>query len=197
MFTSVLTNIIKTTSIELTKSTIMRKLAFLALFVAFSSLSYAQTLSFSLVTAPCDDNGILRINMTGLTPPITVTWYTYGTTGTTIIHTVSGTTMDVLTGYSGGPVYVSATDGVGYAANYYGGAPPFTYSIASTAEHCPVLGSATVTPTGGTPPYTYQWYNAATAGIVGTGSPITLAGGNYGVIITDAAGCVYGSQYNS
>jgi len=175
----------------------MRKLAFSALFVAFSIISYAQSLSFTLVSPVCNDNGVLKINMTGLTPPITVNWNTYGTTGTTITHLVTGTTIDVLSGYSGGPVYVSATDGTNYAYNYYAGAPPFTYSIYSSPEVCPALGALSATAAGGTAPYTYQWYNAATSAVVGTGTPISLAAGTYGVIITDAAGCVFGSQYQT
>jgi len=175
----------------------MRKLAFSALFVAFSVISYAQTLSFTLVSPPCNDNGVLKVDMTGLTPPITVSWTTYGTTGTNIIHVVTGTTIDVLSAYSGGPVYVSATDGTHNAYNSYNGAPAFTYTIASSPEVCPVLGSLSATASGGTAPYTYQWYNTATSAVEGTGTPINLATGTYGVIITDASGCVYGSQYKN
>ena len=176
----------------------MRKLAFLALFAALSVTTYAQTLSFSLVTPPCNNDGVLRINMVGLTPPITVNWSTSGTTGTTIIHTVTGTLMDVLTGYSGGPVSVTATDGVGFASGFYGGAPPFTYTMAAVPESCPILGSMSANVTsGGTAPFTYSWYNTSTSATVGTGSPISLAAGTYGVVITDASGCTYGSKYNN
>lgn len=174
----------------------MRKLAFLALFVAISVTTYAQSISFSLVTPPCNNDGLLTINMTGLTPPITVYWYTTGTTAATIIHTVTGTTTDALTTYSGGPLSVYATDGTNNAYNSYGGMPPFTYNLAATPESCPVMGSMSATITsGGTAPFTYQWYNTATSAIVGSGNPINLPTGNYGVIITDAAGCTYGSRY--
>ena len=44
----------------MTKSTIMRKLLPLILFVVFAGSAYAQTVSFSVVTAPCNNNGILK-----------------------------------------------------------------------------------------------------------------------------------------
>jgi uncharacterized repeat protein (TIGR01451 family) len=172
----------------------MRKFTFVVLFMALAIVSRSQTLSFSLVTAPCHNDGLLTINATGLTPPLTVSWTTYGSSGTTITHTGVTGLFDALTGYSGGPVYVSATDGTNTAINSYGGTPPFYFSVAATAEVCPTPGSASVSVSGGTPPYTYQWYNLATSGIVGTTSPISLLTGQYGVMITDAAGCTYGTE---
>ncbi len=98
-------NYIKTYVNTITKIILMRKLALLVLFVAFSLSSYAQAVSFAVVTPPCNNDGVLRLNISGLTPPITVNWTTMGTTAATITHTVSGTYLDVLTGYSGGPVF--------------------------------------------------------------------------------------------
>ncbi len=172
----------------------MRKFTLVVLFMALAVISRSQTLSFSLVTAPCHNDGLLTINVTGLTPPLTVSWTTYGTSGATITHTGVTGLFDALTGYSGGPVYVYATDGVSAAANSYGGMPPFYFSVHTTPEVCPTLGSASASISGGTGPYTYQWYNIATSATVGTGTPINLPTGQYGVMITDAAGCTYGTQ---
>jgi uncharacterized repeat protein (TIGR01451 family) len=178
----------------ITRSTIMRSL--LAILVAACSLSSnAQTVSFSLITAPCNYNGVLGINMTGMTPPVVVTWQTTGTNAITFTHTVTGTS-DAFTNYPGGPVSVFASDGMNFASNTYAGASPFNYTMATTPEVCPVKGTATVTVTGGTAPYTYQWYDKQTDGIVGTTGTVNLHTGNYGVSITDAAGCKYGSKVN-
>ena len=173
----------------------MRKIALFVLFIAFTASSWAQTLSFSLVTPPCNSDGLLTVNMTGLTPPLTVSWYTSGSTGTTITHTGVTGLFDALTGYTGGPIYVYATDGTNAASNSYAGAPPFSFLTSTTPEFCPTLGSASATVVGGTSPYTYQWYNINTSAVVGAGSPVSLPTGNYGVMITDASGCVYGTKY--
>lgn len=152
----------------------------------------AQTTTFTLATAPCHNDGILDANFTALTPPLTVTWTTMGMAGTTITHSgVSGLT-DALTSYSGGPVSVSATDGTGTAYGFYGGAPPFTYSVIATPAACPAMGTASVTVSGGSSPYTYSWYDTHMT-VMGTTNPISLAPGGYGITITDAAGCTYGS----
>jgi SprB repeat len=177
----------------------MKRLFLLTMLCACVSVTKAQTISFAVTTIPCDHNGVLTATITGLTPPLTVYWTTQGTSGTTITHSgVSGLT-DALTSYSGGPVYISITDALSMTDTaYYAGMPPFTYSLASTSAVCPALGSATATVVGGSSPYTYQWFDMSTMAIVGTGSPISLGGGNYGIKITDALGCVYGTadDYN-
>ncbi len=172
----------------------MRKFTLFVLLMALAVISRSQTISFSLVTPPCHNDGLLTVNMTGLTPPLTVSWTTYGSSGATITHTGVTGLFDALTGYSGGPVYVYATDGTNVAANSYGGMPPFYFSVAASPEVCPTPGAASVSVSGGTAPYTYQWYNLATSGTVGTGTPISLLTGQYGVMITDAHGCTYGTQ---
>jgi len=171
----------------------MKRLLYLVFLCACTATGFAQTVSFTLTTVPCNNDGVLTATITGLTPPLTVAWTTSGTSGTTITHT-SSTLTDALTSYSGGPVSISVTDGSGLAYNYYGGMPPFTYSVATLPAHCPVLGSATATVSGGTAPYTYSWYNPATMATVSTSNPASLPAGAYGVTIVDALGCSYGSM---
>ena len=181
--------------IILYKPSEMRKLLPLLLLTASVFVSKAQTVTFSVPVTPCNNDGLLTATFTGLTPPLTVQWTTQGTTGTTIVHTVTGMS-DGLTGYSGGPVSLVVSDGTGIAYDYFPGAPPFTYTLASDPEICPTaLGSATVVTTGGTAPYTYQWFNKTTGSIVATGATASLPAGPYGVVITDGAGCKFGSRH--
>src|SRR4051812_33573954 len=104
----------------------MKKLLPLLVFIACAFAATAQT-SFTLVTVPCNNNGILQVSFpTGtLTPPLTVTWQTRGTAGTNIIHTGVSGLSDVLTGYSGGPVFVIGSDATGATdtGTYFGNAP--------------------------------------------------------------------------
>src|SRR4051812_21418371 len=137
----------------------MKKILPFILCLAFSYMSFAQSVSFTLSTAPCFNDGVLTANFTGLTPPLNVTWTTMGTTGTTITHTGVTTTSDALTSYSGGAVYVNVVEAccsTVAAYNYYGGAPPFIYYVGTTPAVCPAVGTATVTVTGGASPYTYS-----------------------------------------
>ncbi len=171
----------------------MKKLIPLLLFVLFAATSFGQTATFTVTTAPCNHDGVLTANFTGLTPPLTVTWTTYGSSGTTTTHTGVTSLTDALTGYSGGPVEVFAAGG-GSTGSYFPGAPPFTYTITPTDAICPALGSMSAAVTGGTSPYTYQWYDESTSTIVGTVNPVSVPAGSYGVTITDAHGCVFGSR---
>lgn len=182
----------------MTRSTIMKKLSLLVLLVSVSASSFAQTVSFLLTTAPCNNDGLLTVNMTGLTPPLTVSYATAGYTATTIVHTgVSGLT-DALTSYSGGPVTVTATDGSGASAtNHYSGAAPLSFFMMPTPAICPGLGRDSAVAFGGTAPYTYQWFNMTTGAMLGTGDSITLPAGAYGLTVTDAAGCRFGSMVDS
>ncbi len=170
-----------------------KRLIFLLALQVAALLAGAQTATVSLTTAPCHDDGVLTVTASGLTPPLTVAWSTMGISAATITHTGVPGLTDALTGYSGGPVIVTVTDGVGDAYAYFGGAPPFTYGVTPVEAMCPALGTLTAAVTGGTPPYSYQWFDASTLATVGTTNPVSLAPGNYGITITDAAGCTYGS----
>jgi uncharacterized repeat protein (TIGR01451 family) len=176
----------------------MKKLLPLFLFIAFANAAMAQTATFSIITPACHNDGMITAGFTGVTAPLTVTWTTYGTSGTSIVHTGVSGLSDILTGYSGGPLSIDAVgpDSV-HAVGFYSGAPPFTYTDASTSAMCPALGRDTIIVAGGTAPYTYSWFNKATMGFVGTGSALNLPSGSYGVTITDAAGCVFGSLVNA
>ena len=172
----------------------MKRLLTLVVLGLFALRASAQTAAIVVTTPPCNLDGVLTLNTTGLTPPLTVTWYL--TTGT-VVHT-SSTTSDVLTGYAGGPIsYVYVTNGtLSASTSLSAGMPPFTFTYSSTPAVCPALGTATATATGGTAPYSYQWMNNPSGTLAATGSPASLASGNYDVLITDAAGCVYGSVYS-
>ncbi len=174
----------------------MKKLFPLLLLVVFSFTAKAQP-SFTLVTPACHNDGVLSATFTGLTAPVTVKWYTHGSAGTTIMHTGVVGPSDALTGYSGGPISISATDALGvFDSGDYAGTAPFTICPLTIAPGvCPAKDTLTAAVcSGGTGPFHYEWYEIATSGIVGTVNPIPVTQGNiYGVTVTDAAGCTYGS----
>gem|GEM_PF-7099523 len=51
----------------------MKKLIPLLLGCFMALTSRSQTASFSVTTYPCNNDGVLTANFTGLTPPLTVT----------------------------------------------------------------------------------------------------------------------------
>ncbi len=168
------------------------KLLLTMLMVPLSfSIAFAQTITFTLTQAPCNANGILTANFTGLTPPLTVDWGNGH-----VVHTNVTGSSDALTGYAGQFLSVLVTDANNAKAyNSYMGAPPFQVAMSATSGVCPALGTATATVTGGTSPYTYQWTDA-NSNVVSTTNPATgLASGLYDVMVTDANGCVFGSLY--
>ncbi len=175
----------------------MKKLFPLILLVAYSIASDAQ-MTFLVTAAPCHNDGVIGATFTGsLTPPLTVRWITSGSAGATITHTGVSGMADALTSYSGGPISVIAFDSLGVTdTGYFAGAPPFNVcSLGVFGGICPAPDTLTVSIcSGGTAPFTYSWYIIGTSGIIGTMNPMPAAAGNdYGVTVTDAAGCTYGS----
>jgi len=170
----------------------MKKLfSFAALSIA-ALAARGQTVTATVTTTPCHADGVLMATASGLTPPLTFTYYEgVGT----VTHTGVLTMTDNLTAYAGEAVDVEVTDGTGFAYTYFTGAPPFTYTVTNTPATCPTLSSATIAVTGGTSPYTYQWYTIPGGTLASTTNPASLPDGQYNVMITDAAGCNYGSLY--
>jgi len=172
----------------------MKKLNFLLLFILFAFTAGAQYATLTVTTPPCHADGVVTANVTGLTPPLTYTWYV---NSTTTVHSGITSTSDTYTGFPGGSIFCEITDGVSYAyADDSAAGLPFTYYVSTVAAPCPGVGSATVTVSGGVTPYTYNWYNKATLATVGTTATVSLPAGEYGIMITDAAGCTFGSVYS-
>ncbi len=171
----------------------MKKLFPLLLLGSSAMSSIAQSVTFSVPVAPCNNDGVITATFSGFTPPLTVVWNTQGTTGTTIAHTVTGMS-DALTGYSGGPLTISVSDGTSSVSEDFAGMAPLTYTVTTTGAVCPNPGTVNVLAAGGTAPYTFQWYDKNTGSVVASGSTASMPTGNYGVMISDAAGCKYGSR---
>ena len=171
----------------------MKKLFLFTLLVVFRLIkSNAQTVSLSLITAPCDSNGVIVATFTGMPTPFNVYWWS---TSSSVTHyTVTGTT-DTLFGYTGGYVSMNAYDSItGVTVNdSISFSEPFTVTDASVSATCPALGTVNATVAGGTGPVTYQWHDGYTAAIVATTNPATLPGGWYYVRVKDlGTGCVSG-----
>ena len=127
----------------------MKKLLPLLLFLAMANVSKA-TLTFTLVTAPCDSNGVLAVTYTGTLLPTFQTEWVFGAHSAYHAH-VTGFT-DTLRNYGGGTVtltWIDSATGMTDTGTYYG-ASPVGMVLSSTNATCPVLGTATATVTAGT-----------------------------------------------
>lgn len=167
----------------------MKKRLLLFVLLIWAHLSFSQTssVSFTINTQPCNNNGVITATFTGLTAPITATYYIGNQPA--IVHTILSGNTDVLTNYSGANLYVTAQDVNNTTAYGQFSAAPFYVSVSSTTAICPNPSIATATISGGASPYTYNWYNLATNNTVSTSNPASLAGGGYGLIVTDNNGC--------
>ena len=173
----------------------MKKLTLLLFCLMFAAASFGQ-ISFTLLTVPCDHNGVLVLDLTGhVTLPTTVMWMHSGTVSIIAYHSSVTSYMDTLTGYAGEPLWLVAGVGGGSTVGSYTGSEPFTYTITPTNAVCPALGSVSVSVSGGITPYSYSWFNQSTSITVGSTTTVSgLPAGSYGVEITDGHGCSYGSR---
>lgn len=165
----------------------------------FTCIGYSQpNITFSLVQQPCNNNGILAAHVTNpnVTLPLTYSWRVGNQTITRVVNSI----YDTLFNYSGAYVYLSAFNtnppGGGQSYGTYAGSPPFTFTDTITPAQCPALATGKVTVTGGTAPFQYQWLDVNN-NVVSTSNPASLPPGNYQLVITDAAGCVFGTYGGS
>ncbi|MEO6831755.1 MAG: T9SS type A sorting domain-containing protein [Chitinophagaceae bacterium] len=164
----------------------MKKALSLLFAIVGTVASFAQTISVSMVTAPCNNNGVVQATTTGFSGTVT---YTFATAAGTLATNTTGTYST----WTGQLMKVTATSGTVLKYAYIGPSYPFTFLTATTSAVCPALGTASVSITGGTSPYTVQWNLVGSSSVVATGSPASLPNGQYEVLITDAAGCTSGS----
>jgi len=138
----------------------MKKLILLALFITLGLRLNAQSVIFTLITPPCDSNGIVVATFSGISTPFIVGWevidngywYSFYFPSDTI---TTGTT-DTLRGFEGGTVYLHVyhdssfgfllTDSASFA-------PPFAVTVTATDGVCPALGTMNATVIGGTGPF--------------------------------------------
>ncbi len=184
------------------KKQILYFFATLLIFMAGINKSSAVGLvTFTLVTAPCDTNGVLVAHYSGSGGSSYIINWSGGTTSG--YFTQYGYTLltDTIYNYTGSPTHAYVYDSA-YTlidSGSYAGAPPFTFVFNPIPPFCGASASASVTVTGGTAPYTYQWlYYGSTTTVVATTNPAVLTsltsyGTIYGINITDAAGCTYGT----
>ncbi len=174
----------------------MKQLLFSFLVLLSAPLLQAQTLSTTLLTTPCNNNGVIQVTASGLTPPITYEYYYGNFTLPPTIHTGAGT-LDTLTAWPGGDVTIYANSGgSSYASTSYHSTAPFTYLFTSAANVCPTPSTLSVAVTGGTGSFTYHWYSASGA-LLGTTNPLsTTASGQMYLIANDGAGCSFDSRYS-
>ncbi len=154
-------------------------------------ITNAQTLTGTITTTPCNNNGVYQVTASGLTAPVS---YTYYTGSGTIVHSNINSLTDQLTGFSadGGYIYCNASDGVNYAYVYSYYALPFYVSESSANPICPnTTATLSATTFSGTPgPFTYNWTNL-TSLVTYTGNNIPAPIGGYSLSVTDqVTGCV-------
>lgn len=164
-------------------------LIFLLLGITQNAIS--QTATGTITQIPCNNDGIYSVSTTGLSLPIT---YTYYYNGTTVVHSNVNSTTDQLTNIPMEPYgyiqcYATSAGQSAYASNSY--APEFTFSFSGTSPVCPAtMGTLTATQTSGTPgPFSYTWVNSASQ-ISYSGNNVTVPVGTYTAVITDqTTGC--------
>ncbi len=151
----------------------------------------AQTITGTITTQPCNNNGVCAVSVIGLSMPIT---YTYWNGYTQVIHSNVNSLSDQFIGFSpygSGYVYVEATDGVNSVANSFNYVVPFHVSANNVNPICPnTTGTLTAnTYSGTTGPFSYTWTNLVTNATY-TGNIAVVPVGQYSLVVVDqTTGC--------
>lgn len=170
----------------------MKKTILTLLVIITSALTFkAQTITGTITTQPCNNNGVCVVTVTGLNMPVT---YTYYNGYTQVIHSNVNSLTDQFSGFSPygfGYVYVEATDGVNSVGNSFNYLVPFQVSTNNVNPICPnITGTLTATTYSGTSgPFSFTWTNVATNAIY-TGSIAVVPVGQYSLTVMDqTSGC--------
>lgn len=152
----------------------------------------SQTMTGTITTQPCNNNGVYVVTANGLTPPISYTYYVGS--GSQVVHSNVNSLTDQLSGFSpsDGYIYCVASDGVNssYVDATYN--MPFYVSLNSINPICPnTTGTLSASTYSGSPgPYTYNWTNTATF-INYPGNNIPAPIGQYSLSVLDQiTGCI-------
>jgi len=152
----------------------------------------AQTMTGSVTTQPCNNDGVYSVTVTGLSAPIS---YTYYINGTSVTHSNVNSLTDQLVGFSSSngwnQIYCYASNAINTvtaSAYYYA---PFYVSASASPAICPsTMGTLSASSFSGTPgPFLYNWTNMNT-GLSYLGNNIPAPIGTYSLIVTDqVTGC--------
>ncbi|MDI1355981.1 MAG: T9SS type A sorting domain-containing protein [bacterium] len=169
----------------------------IGLIVFFENSSSAQTMSSTVITQPCNNNGQIGVTVTGLTPPISYTCQN-ALTNQSFVNSGVPTFSTLFTGLPGyqsflanpNQWFISASDGTNTAFDWLIMNPAFYDSINVVPGNCPAPSTLqAIGFVGGTPPFTFSWTNVGTSQNYTT-NPLLVPNGSYTVVITDGAGCV-------
>lgn len=112
----------------------MKNINLLAILLATMQVATSQSVTVTMLQAPCNADGILSATVTGLTPPLDFNWH-YASVN--ILHSGVMSMTDNFTTFPGtaGQVTVTSSSGTAYAN--FPWAQPFTYTVTSTPAICP------------------------------------------------------------
>jgi hypothetical protein len=184
----------------------MKKIYLLLLAIVYAINTNAQTVTATVTTAPCNNNGVVTVNYTGFTAPVTVN-YNY-TMLPDVTHTSTSTTTDVLNSYSGNSLQITVTDNAGNAGSYYFPTTSQNIILTNDSANCPSLGMLVAyinQPNNNLD--SIKWYNANTnqvllsnslfnQGTFGTTDTAFLPVGQYYVGVSTSNGCIQYSDSN-
>lgn len=177
----------------------MKKTYTLLAFLILSFSAFAQNTQFTstLVSPPCNEDGIGTVNITSGTGPYTVYWLRFGgenPTSPPIMDTVA--IGETATNLSAGYYQIHVYDANGVQG--FGGLfvpPPFNATHTVTAATCSNSdGKAILTIAPNSPgPYTFVWSTGQISGPQSSNvdSIINVPAGNYSVLISNGDGCSY------
>lgn len=163
----------------------------LSTFSIMCAMVNAQTITGSITTQPCNNNGALSVTVTGLVPPIS---YTYYVGNISVVHSNINSLNDQLIGFSASnynAVFCSAYDGINYVNTNLNFNSPFYVSANATNAICPATnGTLSASTFSGTPgPFNYYWTDMNT-GLSYLGNNISAPVGTYSLMVTDQlTGC--------